>query len=396
MNRELLAERLFARTEPVENRRSSALMWATLSLLAVLIGWSAFAQLEEQVRSPGTVIASSRSQVVQAVDGGTVLDLRVKEGDIVKAGDMLAVLDPTRFEASSGEIEAKVAALRATIQRLSAELDGHPLVFSADVQGYPDVIATQQNLYARRRQSLSEDLAALGRSLSLAQEELKSLENLAYTGDAATSEVLRSRRQVNELRGQMVNKRNAYRQESQTELAKAEAELAQTTEVLTQRQQALNATQIKAPMSGTIKNVRFTTKGAVLRPGDELLQIVPSDDQLIIEAKVRPADVAFLRNDLSANVKLDAYDYTIYGNLPGTVIYISPDTLEENVQKGEQPYYRVHIRLMPFDPANPRHQAMDIRPGMTATTEIITGQKSVMNYLLKPLRRGVDAALHER
>ena len=199
---------------------------------------------------------------------------------------------------------------------------------------------------------------------------------------------------MNDLRAQQANKHNGFRQDAQLELAKVQSELAQTEQVYAQRHEALTSTQLRAPMSGIVKNVRYTTLGAVLKAGDELLQIVPSDDALIIEARVKPSDVAFLRHGLRANVKLDAYDYTLYGALKGEVIYISPDTLEEDLKRDEKPYYRVHIRT---DSNVPNGQkALEVRPGMTASVEIITGSRTIANFVLKPLRRTVDEALHER
>lgn len=386
-------ERLLSRATPVSLRRVDPLLAACVVFVLVLAAWATFARIEEQVRAPGTVIASSRSQVIQAVDGGTLKVLHVKEGDRVQAGDLIAELDPVRFQASSNEIAAKVASLTATIERLEAEMNGRPLVFSAVVRQYPDILRAQTDLHRKRLRAQEEELQAIGQSLVLAREELDAMEKLATSGDASKSEVLKARRQVNDLTAQGTNKRNAFRQDAQLEHTKARAELAQTEQVLAQRSEALESTYLRAPMAGIVKNVRLTTVGAVLKAGDELMQIVPSNDALIVEAKVRSADVAFLRNGLRANVKLDAYDYTLYGSLKGQVVYISPDTLEEELKRDETPYYRVHIETREPDAAG--RVRLDVRPGMTATVEIITGERSVASYLLKPLRRTIDESLHE-
>jgi adhesin transport system membrane fusion protein len=386
-------DRLLQRLPPLQVRRLDTLLIACIALLAVAALWAALAYIEEQIRAPGTVIASSRSQVVQAVDGGTLKALHVKEGDPVKAGDLIAELDPVRFQASSEEIAAKVAALQASLVRGEAELSGRPLNFGPDLARFPDIVQAQSALHRKRLQAQQEELQALEQSAVLAQEELDALSKLAEAGDAGKSEVLRARRQLNDLRAQATNKRNAFRQEAQMELAKARTELAQTEQVFTQRSEALQSTYLRAPMAGIVKNVRMTTRGAVLKAGDELLQIVPSDDPLVVEAKVAPADVAFLRPGLRANVKLDAWDYTLYGALDGRVVYISPDTLEENLQRDEKPYYRVHIQTDGNTPEG--RKPLDVRPGMTATVEIITGERSVASYVLKPLRRTADEALHE-
>lgn len=389
-----ISERLFARSEPLRLQRTYQILLLASLVLLVFGIWASWATLEEQVRAPGTVIVSSRSQVIQVVDGGVLRRLHVREGDAVKAGDLLAELDTVRFAASSDEIQAKVVSLRAAIERGEAELDGRPLKFTADVLKYPDIVSAQRDLYERRLRLQREETEGLEQSLKLANEELKVMQALAKTGDAARTEVLKAQRQAADIQASIINKRNGYRQEAQTDLAKNRSDLEQSEQVLTQRQQALDSTRLRAPMAGIIKNVRITTIGAVLKPGDELMQIVPSDEPLIVEAKVKPADVAFVRKDLHASVKLDAYDYTIYGSLKGHVTYISADTLEEDLKKDEQPYYRVHIQIDEF-PRQHRDK-IDVIPGMTAKVEIITGERTVAQYLLKPLRRVSGEALVER
>ena len=389
-----LSERLFARTEPLQVRRIYRVLTTFIAVLLAAAVWSSWATLEEQIRAPGTAIVSSRSQVVQVVDGGVLRKMHVREGDSVVAGDLIAELDTVRFEANSEEIAVKVISLRGTIARLLSELEGRPLKFPPEVLARPEVVESQRNLYERRRQLQEEDQKAIAQSLKLAQEELALLEQLEAGGDASRSEVLKARRQVNELKATATNKRNTYRQEAQAELTKSRADLEQAEQVLTQRREALQSTRIRAPMTGTVKNVRVTTLGAVLKAGDELLQIVPTDDPLLMEAKVRSADVAFVRTGLRANVKFDAYDYTIYGSLKGHVIYISPDTIEAERNSDEEPTYRVHIEIdeIPQD----RKREIDVIPGMTGTVEIITGERTVAQYLLKPLRRISSEALVER
>lgn len=388
------SDALLARTRAIDLKRLDLLLVAAAAFLLTLMIWAEIAVIEEQIRATGTVIVSSRSQVVQSVDGGSLKVLHVKEGQQVQAGDLIAELDPVRLQASTDEITAKMIGLQATIERLTAEVTEQPLQFSKAILAYPNILSSQSVLYDKRRRAQQEELTAISRSGDLAQQELDLMLKLASAGDASQSEVLKAQRQVNDLRAQQANKHNGFRQDAQLELAKVQSELAQTEQVFAQRHEALTSTQLRAPMSGIVKNVRYTTLGAVLKAGDELLQIVPSDDALIIEAHVKPSDVAFLRHGLRANVKLDAYDYTLYGALKGEVIYISPDTLEEDLKGDEKPYYRVHIRT---DSNAPNGQkALEVRPGMTASVEIITGSRTIANFVLKPLRRTVDEALHER
>lgn len=389
-----IADRLFARVEPLALGRATRVLLVVAGVLAAAWGWASWAMIDEQIRAPGTVIVSSRSQVVQIVDGGVLRSLHVREGDAVKAGDLLAELDTVRFEASSDEVRAKVISLKAAIERLEAELTGRELRFPSEIASYRDIVEAEHNLYERRKQSQKAELEGIDQSIALARQEMEIVTQLSASGDASKSELLKARRQLSELESARTNKLNAYRQDAQTQLAKANADYEQARQLLTQRRQALESTKLRAPMSGLVKNVQVTTLGAVFRPGDELLQIVPSDEPLIIEARVRTADVAFLRKGLKANVKLDAYDYTVYGSLKGHVTYISPDTLKDDMQRDEEPYYRVHIQI---DHIPTQHRdAVEVLPGMTARVEIITGERTVAQYLLKPLRRIGSEALVER
>lgn len=392
-----LRQRLFARTQPLEISAFTRLIWLLTLAVASFAAWSSWAELEEQVRARGKVIVSSRTQVVQVVDGGVLEKLHVRQGQRVAEGDLLAELKTARFLASADEIASRVATHTAAIERLEAELEGTQPQFPAKLQKeYPDIVRSQLRLYQRRVELQREELDAINRSAELAKQELAALEELEKTGDAARTEVIRVRREVSELLATAVNKRNGYRQEAQGELANSRSALEEAQQQLTQRMEALQATQVRAPMSGTINDIAITTTGAVLRPGDELLQIVPSDDPLIVEAEVSPVDVAFLRMDLPANIKLDAYDYTIYGSLRGKVVYISPDTVqEENPRRDEEPKFRVHL-VIDQVPEREGREPIEVLPGMTATTEIITGKRTVAQYLLKPLRRGSSEALTER
>jgi adhesin transport system membrane fusion protein len=397
-----LEKKLFVRVQQPMGSGVQRVLVVFVLVMGVLATWASWATLEEQIRARGKVIVSSRSQVIQIVDGGVLAKLHVKEGDKVKEGDLLAELQTVRFQASADEVATKVASLKASVSRLSAELEGVAPRFDPKLRAqYPDIVESQQRLYARRVQLQQEEQSALSRSAQLAEQELEALEKLQVTGDAALTEVIRVRRQVSEMRAMAVNKRNAYRQEAQTELAKNSSELEQAQELLTQRSEALKATLIRAPMTGVVNNIRITTLGAVLKPSDELLRIVPSDDSLLVEAKVSPTDVGFLRLGLPANVKLDAYDSSLYGSLRGNVSFISADTVEPEaggVQRNEEPMYRVHLTIDPSElqARNKGPDVIEVIPGMTITAEIITGHRTVAQYLLKPLRRARAEALTER
>lgn len=232
--------------------------------------------------------------------------------------------------------------------------------------------------------------------LVYAQKELDITQPLLKSGDVSQTDVLRLQRQVADLKAQIGNKRNKYLQDTQAELAKAEEDLAGVSQNLAQRKAALEQTSLNAPLKGVVKNVRVTTIGGVLRPGDEVMQIVPLEDDLVIEARVKPADIAFLKPGLPASVKIDAYDYTIYGDLNGKLTYISADTLSEGLRQGEEPYYRVQVRTEGRRFSARPDAEIGILPGMTATVEIKTGQRTVLQYLTKPISKTLSESLGER
>lgn len=367
-------------------------------LLAALIGfvyWSMEFTIDQVARASGEVIASSRVQVIQAVDGGVISELSVSEGDRVEPGQMLARLDQTRVGASVGEVGARLHALRAKAIRLRAEATGgKQLTFPQQLQReYPDQVAVELALFEQRQIGLNEELRTLRVALRLARKELGMIEELLESGDVSGAERLRAQRAVNEAEAKLINRKNRFLEEAQAELSKAEDEIAQNTQVLTRRQQEKNDSVFYAQVAGIVKNIRVTTVGGVLRAGEELLQIVPVDDELIIEAKVSPADIAQLRPGLDASLRFNAFDYTIHGNVPGKVIYISADTLKEDSGRGEEIYYRVHVATMSNPVTTTTGKQLDILPGMTAEVDIRIGQRTVLDYLLKPVRKTLTESL---
>jgi adhesin transport system membrane fusion protein len=372
------------------------LIWGSALTVAGFLAWANWAELDQITRASGQVIASSRNQVIQAPDGGVLARLPVREGAQVKRGETLASFDKIRTEAGYLESAAKAAGLRATVARLQAEIFGGEPKFPPELAQYPEFRATQLALFAKRQAAVREEIGALEQSHKLVNEELEMNLPLLKDGDVSRAEVLKLQRQAADIQGQITNRRNKYLQEIQTDLAKAQEDLAGVLQVLAQRKEQLNYTEIRAPMDGVVRNVRLTTLGGVAKPGEEIMQIVPQKDDMIVEAKVRPADIAFIRPGLPASVKLDAYDYTVYGTLSGEVIYISADTLNEEVRGTEQPYYRVQIKTDAQNLVSRRNQRIDIQPGMTATVEIKTGSNTVLRYLTKPVTRTLNEALGER
>jgi adhesin transport system membrane fusion protein len=378
-------------------RQSTQIILISAFAVAAFVLWSLWADIDQVTRAPGEVIPSGRTQVVQSEDGGTIAGILVQEGDRVKKGDLLVRLDETRPRAAVEESQAQVAALKARMARIQAELFNKPLVFPAETSTHPEFVASQRELYTRRRQALGSQIQSLESMLRLTRQELDMNLPLVESGDVSRSEVLRMQRATSDLQGQITSRRSEYLAELQTEYAKTEEDLASATEQLTQRSAILRGSELRSPTDGVIVAIKYNTIGGVLRAGDEVLQLVPTADKLVVEARVSPSDIAFIRRGQNAAIKFDAYDSSIYGAANGTVTHISADTLSEETKEGRRTYYRV---LLSADPSQlrPRQQGEKIvlQPGMTSTAEIITGQTTVFKYLTKPILKTSGDALGER
>lgn len=381
---------------PAPASRPNWVIWSSLLALLAFLAWSSQAELEQLTRAPGQIIAGSRTQVIQASDGGVLSTLLVKEGDKVVKGQLLARLDDTKLRAAYFETRSRAVALRATVARLQAELFGGEPAFAADIGGYPQFRDNQLALLAKRRASIGEETAALQAMLELAKKELAMTAPLVVTGDVSQADLLRLERQVADLQAQITNRNNKYLQDAQAELSRAEEELAGVQQMLAQRADLLSRAELRAPVNGLVKNIRVTTLGGVLKPSEELMQIVPLEDELVVEARVRPADIAFIKLGQAASVKLDAYDYTVHGWLAGTVSYISPDTLTDDLRQGEQAYYRIRVKAGDRSFSGLPGQGIDLQPGMTATVEVKTGTNTVLRYLAKPVIKTLRESLVEK
>jgi adhesin transport system membrane fusion protein len=374
--------------------------WAVISIalfIVTMVTWSTWAELEQVSRAPGQVIPSGRVQVIQSTDGGVIADILVREGERVRKGQRLVMLDQVKLKAAVAESQGKVASLMSSMARINAELFDRPLDFPPEVDAFPDFVANQTMLYQKRRQALRDQLSALQGMLQLMQQELDMNQPLLVTGDVSRADILRLQRGVSDLQAQIVNVRNKYLQDLQAEYTKTEEDLVAARESLAQRTDMLKDTEIRAPADGIVKNIRLTTIGGVLRPGDEVLSIVPTGDKLILEIKVSPGDIAFVRVGQTTSIKFDAYDSSIYGAANGSITYVSPDTLTEKSESGESVYYRVHASVATKNMKPGRvNELIEIQPGMTATAEIQTGKNTVFGYLTKPISKTFGDALKER
>jgi len=379
-------------------RPTIAIILLSSLALAGFIVWSIFAELDQVSRAQGRVIPSGRVQLIQTPDGGVIERLLVREGDRVAKGQLLMELDRVKLAAAVAESRGRVAALKSAMVRIQAELFNKPLDFPPDVAAYPDFVANQRMLYAKRRQALAADLSTLGRQRGLARQEIGMNMPLLAQGDVSRADIIRLQRNVTDIQGQIDSRRNKYLEDLQAEYTRTEEELASALQVLAQRNDMLGNAAIHSPSAGIVTNVRMTTVGGVLRPGDEVMEIVPTGDTLLVEAKIPPRDIAFIRVGQPASVKFDAYDSSVYGAADGRVSYVSADTILDRSADGrEQPFYRVRLavdtsKMRPHEPG----QRIAIQPGMTATAEIKTGRTTVFRYLTKPILRTASEAMGER
>jgi len=387
-----------------EPQGSGKLIWLLAACVAAFIAWAAYFEIDQTIHTTGQVILSARTQLVQAADGGVLKELKVKEGDTVKSGQLLAVLEKERVQANLDETRSKIMSLKAALLRAKAEVALSAPQFGSEFKNYPEFVSSQMGLFTQRKLSLDEELRSLQDALSMALQEKRMNDNLFKNGDVSELDVLRAKRQVTEIEGRMSASKNKYLQETRTELTRVEDELSVQMQKLSGAENLLHHTALKAPMDGVVKTLKIHTLGGVLRPGDELMHIAPVGDNLLVEARVLPVDMGQLVVGQTVQISLDAYDYSLYGNLTGELIDISPDTLSDTNAQGSsvitptgQPsvYYKVNIRLAK-EQTNPKAQLIEVKPGMTASIDIRTGTRNLLNYLMKPVIKTLGNSLNER
>ena len=368
------------------------------SLFVILIPfltWASIAKLEQISRAKGIVIATAKKQEIQSANDGVIEEIFVVEGQSVKKDEVIAKLDQSQFQASYEAIKSKVAALESTISRLKAEVFKKEMRFTPLSIEYPDFMSSQQELFKRRQEALNDEIGVLQNSLDLARDELNLNIPLVKTGDIGTIELIKLKRQVADLEGQIVNRKNKYFQESQAELTKYEEELSSQKQELADKTVTLGRAEIVSPMDAIVNNILITTKGAKVRAGDVIMQLVPVDE-LVIEAKLSPSEISFVKVGQKASVKLDAYDFSIFGGFEGKVKHISSDTLVEKTNKGDEFFFRVLISIDGREMISKVGKKVIVTPGMTGQIDIITGERTVLTYLAKPVIKTLNEAFTER
>ena len=379
--------------------------------LLSLLTWANLSHMDQTVRSNGHVISVAKNQIIQAAEAGVLTHILVTEGQQVSAGQPVAKLEATRSEAGFKEVQSKLGALQAALSRAKAESSGNALTFGTQQQSA--FMSGQEEVYKQKRQGLQDETNILNAALGLFEEELRMNQLLIKTGDVSQLELMRAQRQVHEIKGRITGIHQKYLQEAKQDVVRIEEEISSHQFKLEERKSLLDHAILTSPVDGIVKVLRVNTVGGVLRSGDELMHISPSQGGHVIEAKINPSDIGELRIGLPVTLKFDAFDYSIYGMLHGTLIYISSDTLTENSSTGgTQTYYRVQVHLNPMVDGNypqlAAHSSLfsnhtktqlnlnDLKPGMTATLDIRTRSRSVMQYLAKPVQKAFSGALHER
>lgn len=419
-------------------RFGSYIMFGFIAFLIAFFIWAYFADIDEVTVGEGKVIPSSQVQVIQNLEGGIISSIPVKVGDMVRKGDIIVRLDETRFSSSLGETRAKHDALLAKVTRLTAEASGRPMQLPAElIKSNPKVAEEERLLYlsrqremetsvsvlsqqaSQRSQELKEKKATLKQleeSYSLIDRELKMSRPLAQQGVMSEVEILRLERQLSDLKGEMDSTRLSiprleqaageartkvdaawakFRSESASEASLASAELAGTSATNVAAEDRLARTSVRSPVTGIVKQIKVNTLGGILQPGMEIMEVVPMEDNLLIETKVRPSDVGFIHPGQEAMVKLTAYDFSIYGGLEAAVENISADTITEEKNGKSESYYLVQVRTK-NSLFTATHKKLPIIPGMISTVHIRTGKKTVLQYLLKPVLKAKYEALRER
>lgn len=365
-------------------RRARLTIQIVFLAVFVAVGWSALAQIDQITRGDGRVIPLRRMQTIQSLEGGILAELLVREGDVVQEGQTIARLDATRSRSAFLAAQSEIETLEAEVARLEAEVLEQPALDFG-----PDPTPTQQTelrLFAARRTRLESSLAALEAERASVQEQLDITSPLAASGSVSRIDMLQLRQKTAELDGKISEARNGYVQDAYRDLAERRAKLASLQQDLVQKQDEFTRTVVRSPVEGRINNIAITTLGGVIQPGEPIMEITPIDDQLLIETKILPRDVAFIAPDMPASVKITAYDFAVYGDLRGVVTQISEDTVEEETPTGPQDFYRVMVQtdrsyLERFGEQFP------IRPGMVAQVDIESGKQSILSYLIRPLLR---------
>ncbi len=375
-----------------KHRRMSVTIWLIAVVVLVFLGWASVAWVDQIVRGPGEIVSSSKPQIIQNLEGGILAQLEVSEGDVVEPGTVLARLYGTQYQTQVDDLDEKIAAMEIRQLRLEAEMAGVDQfeVSAAQEALVPEIVASERTLLTARLEDYQGRKKGAEAVVKQARTERDLLEKMYQREVASLIELTRARKVASDAEkglGEIVTQAELERASEYSDTLK---ELSALRQQLRLSEDQLDRTVLTAPMKGIVNKLSITTIGGVVRPGEEIMQIIPLDEELFVEAQIAPKDIANVRPGQDATIKLSAYDYTIYGSLQGKVQVVSADTFKDERKPDGDPHYKVTLRV---DLANltERQRALEIRPGMQATVELHTGEKTILQYLLKPLYKSREA-----
>ncbi|ARV18612.1 Type I secretion system membrane fusion protein PrsE [Curvibacter sp. AEP1-3] len=361
------------------------------------IVWANFFNIDQLVRAQGQVIVKDRTQVIQVADGGVLRDLRVSEGEIVHKGQVLALLESERAHAGADEVQNRLAALSISKIRAEAEASEVQPNWGSFQKTHSHLVKTQRELYSQTRMAVLKEISALTEHYKLALEEYKVNERLFDSGDVSRVELMRARRMSIEAEQKINAIWDKYKTDARREIAKIQEEIVSQQSKLQERQSILDHTTLESPVDGIVKSLRVSTLGGVLRQGDELMQISPTNSQVLVEAKVSPADIGLIQIGQPVILKFDAFDYSIFGSWKGELTYISPDTLLEQGPDGRSnTFYRVQVSISDVQNKGSKVEHAHIKPGMMVSLDVLCSQRSVLFYIAKPIVKAFSGALGQR
>lgn len=378
----------------VKTSRALYILIIIIFFLSLFLCWASLFSIDEVSKGDGKVIPGSKEKIIQSLDGGIIDKITIKEGEIVQAGDVIASLDTTRTLAAVMESESKYRSLLASKHRLMAEISNRPLVFPAELRSFTEIIERERLLYTSRKSNYISSIKNIQASKILINNELTINSRLMNEGASSKVDVIRLRKQLVDLNMKESELNYNYQVKSGEELSRISGEIESLYEKIIGQRDMLKKSTITSPVRGIVKSIEVNTIGGVIPPNGTIMNIVPLDDRLLIEAKILPRDIAFIHPGQNAIVKITAYDYSIYGGLNGEVVTISPDTISDP-QKPDAVFYRVYIRTDKDHLQTDDNKKHFISPGMVASVDIKTGKKTILQYLIKPFNK-VREALRER
>jgi len=375
-----------------KRRGSSRIIWILSAFVIAFVIWARNAPLDEIVRGSGVLVPSSNAQVVQSLEGGILNEINVREGDRVEAGQLLAKLNETRYRAEVKDFDSQIRTISARLARMQAELDREAsFALPADIRDAdPELAASEEQLFEARMLQFQSDLSAAEEQLALRSDKVALMKSMVAQNAMPEIDLINEKLAEGDARSARDKLLSDFRLQRSEDISTLIADLARLRAQAEQSLDQLERSQLLSPVDGIVNTIYTTTIGGVVQPGEPIFEITPLNDELLVEVKIQPKDIAFITNDMRSTVKLSAYDYTIYGSLSGKISQVSADTFEDEGSQDGQPYYKVLISVDEY--AFPkRDDEIEIRAGMLADAEVHVGEKTVMQYLVKPLVKSSEA-----